>query len=123
MPHFNKNYRNPAPTLDPASPSYQAFLRVFGPNEYAKATHRTAAERYGNSDTITAADRVYFAPQVDKKVEKYARARLVDYEKVKHLKVSSLEEKHALNPSTHKYKYYDYKLPKCIYTKSSEMYA
>lgn len=124
VPHFNKNYRNPAPSVKPSSPLYKAFLEAFGPMEYGKVGHKTAAERYGQAAGATsAADRVFFAPQVDKKMEKYARAVPVDYEKVKNPKTSPLMQKRAINSITHKYKYYDYELPKRIYTDDRFMYA
>lgn len=124
MPHFNKNYRTPAPSLQPSSPLYKAFVQAFGPMEYGKAEHKTAVERFGFAAGATsAADKVFFAPQVDKKTEKYARAVPVDYEKVKNPKSSPLMQKRAINSITHKYKYYDYELPKRIYTDKSLMYA
>ena len=60
---------------------------------------------------------------LDKKTEKYARAIPVNYEKVKSPKTSPLMEKRVINSITHKYKYYDYEVPKRIYTDKSLMYA
>jgi len=124
VPKFNKHYRNPAPSLDPSSQIYKAFVRAFGPNEYGKVGHKTAAERFGHvADAVTAADKVFYGSQVDKKFEKYARAIPVDYERVKSPKTSPLLQKRAINSITHKYKYYDYDLPKKIFTDNRYMYA
>jgi len=124
VPHFNKNYRTSAPSIKPSSSFYKVFVEAFGPMEYGKAEHRTAAERFGQTAGATsAADKVFYAAQVDKKTEKYARAVPVNYEKVKSLKTSPLLQKRAINTITHKYKYYDYDLPKRIYTDKSLMYA
>ena len=124
VPHFNRNYRTPSPDLKPSSPLYKAYLQAFGPPQHTKAEHKTAAERYGHvADATSAADKVFFSPQVDKKTEKYARAMPVDYEKVRQPKSSPLLQKRAINSFTHKYKYYDYDLPKKIYTDKSLMYA
>jgi len=122
VPRFNRDYRTPSPSIQSSSPFYKAFVQAFGPQGHGQG--RTAAERYGLvANATSAADKLFFAAQVDKKTEKYARAIPVNYEKVKSPKTSPLMEKRVINSITHKYKYYDYEVPKRIYTDKSLMYA
>lgn len=115
VPHFIQHHN---------SPFYKDFLEASVPLDKGKVERLSAAERYGQiSDAPSAVENTYYAPEVNKIREKYARAIPVDYEKVKSPKSSPLMEKRAINHITHKYKYYDYDLPKRIYTDKSLMYA
>ena len=103
-------------------PTHKAFLKAYGPSKYLSPGYQTASERYGfGSGAITAADRVYHAPSVDKKAGKYARPRRVvadDYVSVRY------HEKAEVSPGIResRYRYYNYSLPSMLYTSKGIMY-
>ena len=103
-------------------PAHKAFLKAYGPSKYLSSGYLTPVERYGfGSDAITASDRVYHAPALDKKAGKYARPRRVaadDYVNVRY------HEKAEMYPGIResRYRYYNYNLPSMLYTSKGLMY-
>ena len=101
---------------------HKAFLKAYGPSKYLSPSYQTPNERFGfGVGVVTAADRVYHAPSVDKKAGKYARPRRVfvdDYTTVSyHEKAQRFA---GIRES--RYRYYDYSLPTMLYTEKGHMY-
>lgn len=110
-------------TISTDSHFYRAFKDAYGAPQYGDPLRKTAAERFGNlAQATTATDRMYYAPLIDKMGEKYARAKRVTYDQVRERRESPIYEKNLLNSKTYRYKYYNYNLPKPIYTDKSFMY-
>ena len=113
----------PVPDIKPDS-EFKAFIdAIYGPMEYGNPQRKTAAERYGHRvGAITATDKIYVTPEIDKICEKYPRAKNINFDKVKEIKKTSRVAERLDNFKNNRYKYYDYNLTKPIYTDRRYMY-